>query len=172
MESYQSYETERLILRPTTVQDAAFIYELLNTPKWMRYVGDRHIHNEEDAREYIKVKMYPQLERLGHSNFTVIRKEDRVKIGSTGLYDREGMEGLDMGFAYLPDYEKKGYAFEAANKLKQVAFEELKITELSAITLEENTSSRALLGKLGFKLVGPIRIPNDDADLLLYKLYK
>ena len=168
--NYKSYETERLLLRPTTEVDAAFVYELLNTPKWLKYIGDRNIRSIADAEEYIKVKMLPQLKRLGHSNFTVIRKSDMVKIGSSGLYDREGLEGLDIGFAYLPAYEKQGYAFEVAEKLKQLALEEFGANQLSAITLEKNTASRRLLEKLGFKLKGPIRIPNDDEELLLYKL--
>lgn len=46
---------------------------------------------------------------------TVIRKLDNVKIGTCGLYDREGIDGVDIGFAFLPEYEKKGFAFENAN---------------------------------------------------------
>ncbi|HAH25695.1 MAG TPA: GNAT family N-acetyltransferase, partial [Prolixibacteraceae bacterium] len=62
--------------------------------------------------------------RLGYGNFTVTRKSDRVKIGICGLFDREGLEGIDIGFAFLPEYERKGYAFESADKLKDKAFDE------------------------------------------------
>ena len=42
-------ETERLILKPTSSDDAEFIYELLNSPKWLKFIGDRNIKTIEDA---------------------------------------------------------------------------------------------------------------------------
>ena len=167
---YKSFETERLVLRPTTVNDSAFFLELLNMPKWLKYIGDRNVKTLNEAKSYIEGKILPQFEKLEFGNYTVIRKDDNVTIGSCGLYDREGLEGVDIGFAFLPKYEKLGYAFEAVFKLMQVAFDEFGIDKISAITLEENTSSRRLLEKLNFKLKGPIRIPNDEAELLLYVL--
>ena len=114
--------------------------------------------------------MIPQLERLGYSNYTLISKQDNKKIGACGLYDREGLEGIDIGFAFLPEYENKGFAYESSNRLKEAAFNEFGIKAISAITIEENTSSRKLLEKLGFKLTGTTRLPNDDEELLLYKI--
>lgn len=167
---YKSYETERLILRPTTEVDAPFILELFNSPKWLQYIGDRKVITLEDAKAYIQNKIMPQYDKLGYGNYTVIRKEDNVTLGSCGLYDREGLEGVDIGFAFLPEYEGFGYAYEAAVKVKQLALGDFGLKNLSAITMEINTSSRKLLEKLGFKLAGLIRIPNDEEELLLYKL--
>ena len=123
MTQYKIFETERLILKPASEEDASFIFELFNTPKWLQYIGDRNVKTVEDARDYIKTRMVPQLERLGYSNYVVIRKTDNCKVGTCGLYDREGLEGIDIGFAFLPEYEKKGYAFEGAIELQHVAFE-------------------------------------------------
>ena len=61
---YKTYDTERLHLRPTSLEDAPFIYELLNSPKWIQNIGDRIVKSIEMAREYIEVKMMPQLKRL------------------------------------------------------------------------------------------------------------
>ena len=96
------FETERLFIRPTSLEDAPFIFELLNPPKWKKFIGDRNIHSIKDAEAYIENKMLPQLEKLGYTNNTVIRKFDRQKIGSCGLYNREGIEGVDIGFSLLP----------------------------------------------------------------------
>jgi len=82
-----TYETERLIIRPTTTADAAFIYEVMNTEGWLKHIGDRGIKTEEDAKNYILEKMRPQQERLGYSNHTVIRKSDGVKIGRLDFRD-------------------------------------------------------------------------------------
>lgn len=170
MSNYKTFETERLILRPTLEEDAEFILELLNTPKWIKYIGDRNVRTVEDAREYIRIKMLPQLKRLGYSNYTLIRKTDNAKIGTCGLYDREGLDGIDIGFAFLPDYERKGYAFEAANKLKEAAFNVFGIKAISAITENENISSQKLIEKLGLKLTGTTKLPEEDVELLLYKI--
>lgn len=172
MSQNKTFETERLILKPTSEEDAEFIFELLNTPKWIKNIGDRNIKSVETAKDYILNKMQPQLERLGYSNYTLIRKIDLVKIGSCGLYDREGLEGIDIGFAFLPKYEGKGFAYEAANNVKNVAFNELGIKVISAITTKTNISSQKLLEKLGLELTGTTKLPNDTKELLLYKIEK
>lgn len=77
---YKSFQTVRLILEPTSEKDAPFIFELMNTPKWIKYIGDRNVNSIEEAKEYIINKMQPQLEKLGYSNYTVIRKVDNVKL--------------------------------------------------------------------------------------------
>jgi len=104
MNESEVFETDRLLLRPTSTADAEFIMELMNTPKWIEFIGDRNVKTLEGAKAYIANKMMPQLQRLGYSNFTIIRKSDDVKIGTCGLFDREGLEGIDIGFAFLPHY--------------------------------------------------------------------
>ena len=167
---YKSFETERLILRPTAEVDSSFIFELLNTPKWIKNIGNRNVNSIEDAEIYIKNKMLPQLEKLGYSNYTVIRKSDGTKIGTCGLYNREGIDGIDIGYAFLPQYERKGYAFESVSKLKEVAISDFKISHISAITDRENKASQNLLERLGFKFEKIVQLPNDNEELLLFKL--
>lgn len=167
-----SIETPRLILKPTDEEDAAFILQLFNTPKWKEHIGDRKVHTVEEAKQYIAQKMTPQLERLGYSNNTVILKETGEKIGVCGLYDREGLEGVDIGFAFLPYFEKKGFAFEAAQKLIEVGFNSFGIVKILAITTHQNTASQKLIERLGFTFVEVVRIPNDPEELRLYELLK
>ena len=172
MSSLLSFETERLILRPTTSEDADFILELVNSPKWLQNIGDRKVRTMEDATNYIAERITPQFERLGYANYTVVRKEDGARMGSCGIYDREGLEGVDIGFAFLPEYERKGYGYESAAKIRDVAFSVFDIKRLNAITIKTNIASQKLLEKLGLKFVEFISLPNDDAELMLYRLDK
>lgn len=165
-------ETERLILKPTTLDDAAFMLELLNTPKWLQYIGDRQVYTLEDAKAYILKRIVPQFERLGYANYTVVRKSDQAKLGSCGLYDREGLEGIDIGFAFLPQFEGKGYAFEGAQKLKEVAFSAFNIPEINAITTQQNMASQKLLEKLGLRFKELIEVPGDPEKLMFYSIQK
>lgn len=168
--NYKSFKTERLIIRPTSESDAPFIFELLNTPKWIQYIGDRNISSVESARNYIKEKMTPQLKRLGYGNYTIIRKTDQQKLGVCGLYDREGLDGIDVGFAFLPEYEKNGFAFEATDCIIKAAFNEFNIATISAITSKDNFSSQKLLEKVGLNLMGTTILPNETEELLVYKI--
>ncbi len=169
---FTNFETERLIIQPTSIDDAVFIFQLMNSPKWIQYIGDRNINTIEDAMFYIKNKMIPQLKKLGFSNYTVIRKEDYQKIGTCGLFDREGLKGIDIGFAFLPDFEGKGYAFEASNRIKVAAFNDFKLDSLLAITAQDNKNSQKLLRKLEFQLIDTLTLPNDEEELFLFQLEK
>lgn len=172
MAIYKTFETERLILRPTNIEDASFILELLNMPKWIKYIGDRKVHSEEEAIAYIQTRMLPQLERLGFGNYTVIRKEDNVKMGCCGLYDREGLDGVDIGFSFLPAYEKQGYAYESASKIKEIGLSIFEFETINAITLPINIDSQNLLSKLGFVFIKHLYLPNDPEELMLFSYTK
>ena len=167
---FREFKTERLRIRPTLEQDAELIFQLMNTPKFLKYVGDRGINSIEDAEKYIQEKMHPQLNTHGYSNYSLIRKSDGIKVGTCGLYDRDGLDGIDIGFGLLPQYEGQGYAYEAASRVMRLAIEEFKIEEIKGITLKENIASQRLLEKLGLELIGTTTLPNDNREILLYKV--
>lgn len=158
---YKAFQTERLLIKPTSLEDAEFLLTLLNTPSWLQFIGDRYVKTLEDAKGYIRNRILPQFQELGYSNYTIMRKEDGTKVGTVGLYDREGVEGIDIGFALLPEYEGKGYAQEAA-------FTTFELLRLSAITTKNNEKSKKLLERLGFQSIGLIDLKNDGEALLLY----
>lgn len=128
------------------------------------------MHSVEEAATYIRNKVTTQLERLGYANYTVIRKTDKEKLGVCGLYDREGLEGIDIGFAFLPQHEKQGYAFEAALEVKRAGIEEFGISQMKAITSKDNVSSQRLLEKLGLKFSKTVQLSNEAEELLLFEL--
>lgn len=134
----KTYETERLIIKLVDIDDAEFLLKLLNTEKWLKNIGDRNVDSLEDAQKYVREKNLPQIERLGFGNAIVILKSNNEKIGTTGLYDREGIDGVDIGFAFLEEYEGKGYAYEAAKKIMDIGINKFGIKKISAITLPEN----------------------------------
>lgn len=165
----KTYETGRLIIKLVDIDDAEFLLKLLNTEKWLKNIGDRNVRNLEDAQKYVREKNLPQIERLGFGNAVLILKSNDEKIGTVGLYDREGIDGVDIGFAFLEEYEGKGYAYESAKKIMDIGISEFGIKKVSAITLPENFSSIKLIEKLGLKFKEVVRIPNDTEDLNLYE---
>lgn len=172
MNQFKSFISKRLIIRPTFEQDAKLIFQLMNTPKFIKYIGDRKISSINDAKNYIKVKMLAQLYLMGYSSYTLINKSNGDKIGICGLYNRAGVDGIDIGFGILPHFERLGYAFESSSRLIKGAFEELEIEEIKAITNQDNISSKNLLKKLGFKLIGKTILPDEKDELLLFEIKK
>jgi ribosomal-protein-alanine N-acetyltransferase len=168
----KTFETDRLILKPTTLADAEFIRSLYNSPKWIEFIGDRQLNTVKDAENYIQTKLMPQMERLGYGTYTIIRKSDGEKVGSCGLYDREGVKGIDIGFALLPDFERKGYAYESVNSLKEIGFNDFKLNQISGITSKKNKASQDLLIKIGLNFEKNITLPNQTQKILLYTLLK
>jgi RimJ/RimL family protein N-acetyltransferase len=170
MSNYLTFETERLLLRPTTEADADLLVELFNSPKWLQFIGDRKVHTIKDAQAYISQRITPVLERLGFGCYTVVRKTDGVRLGTCSLNDRQGLEEIDLGFAFLPQHEKQGYAFESARKILEAGRQVFGLDRILAITTIDNLASQRLLRKLTFRKVGHTRIPDDEELLLLFEL--
>ena len=166
---YQSFETDRLLLKSFAITDAAFLLTLLNSPAWLQYIGDRNVHTEEETADYINVRMIPQLERLGYGNNLVIRKKDNTPMGACGLYERPGLPMVDIGFAFLQEFEGKGYGYEAASRLLQAGKEDFGLQKVCAITTKENIASQKLLSKLGLQFVKNIFMEGDKEELMYYE---
>lgn len=162
-------ETDRLLLNPVSVLDADFVRELYNSENFIEFIGDKNIRSVDDARDYIEKRFLPQIEKLGFGNYIIIRKDSNEKIGSVGVFERDGLEVHDIGFSFLPEFEGKGYGFEAASALLHVAFNEFGLQKISAITSDANISSQRLIEKLGLKYLKNIQLPNDDEELRYYE---
>ena len=162
----QIFETERRILREFTIADTSFIIELLNTEDWIRFIGDRNVKNEEQAKLYLENGSFKSYKENGFILSLVLRKEDQLCIGMCGLLKRKELEIPDLGFAFLPDYQNQGYGYEIANSLLIFAKEKLNISQVCAIIDPENNISILLIEKLG--LVFKNKILLNQEELLYY----
>ncbi len=141
--------TSRLTLRWLTADDAAFVLALVNDPDWLRYIGDRGIHNLEDALAYIDNGPRAMYQRLGFGLFAVTLNRGGQPIGMCGLIQRDTLPGVDIGYALLPQYRGQGHALEAAQACVTLAREQFGLRRLLAIASPDNAPSARLLGKLG-----------------------
>ena len=160
-------ETPRLVLRPFSLDDAAFIFELVNDPDWLRHIGDRNVRNLDDARGYI-AKGMDAFERQGYGMCVVDLKSTGEAVGIAGLIKRDGLTDVDLGFAYLPQHRGKGYASESAAAVLEHGTRVLGMKRIVAIVSEANEPSIRLLEKLGMRFEGMIRLPGDDEEIRLY----
>jgi RimJ/RimL family protein N-acetyltransferase len=161
-------ETDRLIVRWMSADDAPFILELVNEPSWLRFIGDRGVRTLDDAREYIRKGPVDMYARLGFGLYVTERKADGVPIGICGLLKRESLEDVDLGFANLPRFWGKGYAYEAALAVMAYGRSVFGLKRIVAVTSPGNDPSVKLLEKLGFRFERLVRLSEDSADVQLF----
>lgn len=161
-------ETERLILREIVEADGEFVFELLNQPSFIKYIGNRNVHSVKDARVFIENRYRQSYREHGFGLYAVELKENSVPIGICGFVKRETLPEADIGFAFLPQFERKGYAFESAAAVMKYGRDVLKIGRVLAITTINNESSIRLLEKLDFRFERLIKQPPSDEELKLF----
>jgi RimJ/RimL family protein N-acetyltransferase len=154
-------ETERLLLREFTLLDGDFIVELLNSPGWIEFIGDRNVKTIDQAERYLENGPLKSYQENGFGLSLVVKKEDQTPIGMCGLLKRESLEHPDIGFALLPQFTGQGFAFEIATATLQYAKIQLKQLKIEAITDLHNQKSIRLLQKIGFTFVQNIKMENE-----------
>jgi [ribosomal protein S5]-alanine N-acetyltransferase len=157
----KNYKTDRLLIRTLTFADAAFIFELVNTTGWIKFIGDRNVHTNEDAERYIQ----KILSKADVSYRVVTLQDVHTAVGIVTLIKRNYLEHHDIGFAFLPAYARQGYAFEASAAVLADLFKSNQHQTILATTLKENISSIQLLHKLGFSFSKEITNENDTLQL-------
>jgi len=161
-------QTQRLVLRHLTFEDAGFLCRMLNEPSWLRFIGDRGVRTPQDAQRYIQEKFVALYESDGFGMYLLELKDGGSPIGLCGLVKRDSLPGPDIGFALLTQFEGHGYAFEASKAVMNHAREEIHLTKLLAIVNPDNVGSIRLLERLGFSHEGAYRTPKENNDLMLY----
>ena len=160
--------TKRLLLREAELSDSPFFFELLNTAKWLKYIGDRGIKTLNDAEKYINDKLIKSYKTNGFGLYVYELKDSHIPIGICGFIKRDYLDSVDIGFAILPEYERKGYTYEISDAVMKYGKETLGINKVVAITTKDNIASQELLKKIGFNFKSYITEPDTDEELLLF----
>ncbi len=161
-------ETNRLVIRQFTFDDTAFVIELLNSAGWLKFIGDRHVKTEEDAKNYLLNGPMKSYQEYGFGLSLVELKSDKTPIGMCGLLKRDFLENPDIGYAFLPEFNGQGYAFEAANATIIYAKETLNLPNIMAIVNADNQLSIRVLEKIGMTFKEFFIYPGEEDKKLLF----
>ena len=161
-------QTPRLDIRRVTQADAPFIFRLLNDPAWLRFIGDKGVRTIDDARRYIVNGPIAMYQRTGFGLYLVALRESGVPIGLCGLIRREGLDDVDIGFAFLPEFHRHGYGHESAAAVMELGKTVFKLGRIVAITSPENLASIRLIERLGLRLERSVVLPGDGGQVSLY----
>jgi ribosomal-protein-alanine N-acetyltransferase len=155
-------------MRRITSHDAELMLAVWNDPAFVRFVGDRGVRTPEQAATAIEEGAMRLFAKYGFGPFRVALKTDDTAVGVCGIFAREGMDEPDIGFSVLPEFCKRGFAYESAVAVIRHARVDLKLSRLTAIVSPENAASVGLIEKLGLQYEKMIRLPGEDSDISLY----
>lgn len=163
-------ETPRIIIEPITLNDAAFFVYLVNSPGWLQFIGDRNIKDEAAARRFLENGFLRSYTENQFGYYIVRIKENQDPIGICGFLKKPSLENPDFGFAFLPNFGGRGYAYEACQAVLEYGFQTFGFDVLDAVTMPDNVRSIRLLHKLNFHMVRQVKADPAEDALVLFRL--
>lgn len=151
-------ETPRLVLTELAEDDAGFIVELLNSPGFLANIGDRGVRDAGDARRYIAQGPAASYAAHGFGLWKVSLRSDGTPVGMSGLIQREELPFPDLGYAFLPEHQGRGYASEAGRAAVDFGFGTKQLARILAIVRPGNEASMGVLAKLGMGERGVVQL--------------
>jgi [ribosomal protein S5]-alanine N-acetyltransferase len=146
-------ETERLVLRPATADDAEHLLKLFSIPEVWRYLPPGPPYTPERAQAGIERRMKLEAER-GFSPMLVFRKDTGEFIGNAGLQPIPDTPEVELAYHYLPSAWGQGYGTEAAVAILAHGLGPVGLSQIIAICIPENVGSWRIMEKAGMRFVG------------------
>jgi RimJ/RimL family protein N-acetyltransferase len=160
---FDEFLTDNLSIRPINLGDSEFVLELVNSPGWLEFIGDRNVKSKEEAYRYIENLLSRKV-----AYFVVYWEIKKVSIGIITYLKKPYLDYSDIGFAFLPQYSGLGFAYESCLAFLEKIIKTQSPRKILATTLPSNLRSKALIQKLGFQFEKMILL--DGKSLELYGL--
>src|SRR5437660_12491747 len=94
-------ETDRLALRWLAIEDAEFIFDLLNQPSFLQFIGDKGVRTIDAARNYTLTGPIASYDRFGFRLYLTELQPTQAPIGICGLLQRDAFDDVDVGFPFV-----------------------------------------------------------------------
>jgi len=141
-------ETNRLLLRTFTIDDAPLIFALNSDTEVTRYTYDT-IKDIRQAKEILEKIILPQYALYNHGRWAVHLRSDLEFIGWCGLKYRPERNEVDLGYRFAKAAWGHGYATEAAHACLVYGFQSLNMSRITGRAVPENKGSLRVLEKIG-----------------------
>ena len=159
-------ESDRLVLRQFTSQDADLLIELDSDPAVMRYLtGGEPSLPDDVVRDEVIPSLLAAYERWNgrFGLFAAYEKEAGAFIGWFCLRpQRTGpLDEVELGYRLRQDAWGKGYATEGSRALVDKGFSELDVNTVWGETMASNVSSQSVMEKVGMSVFQSLPTPDD-----------
>jgi len=145
--------TERLVLRPPTLEDADAWDAIYRDAEEVWYGAPRSSLDENRA------KLERQIAHFEEHGFGMCTVELAGEtIGAAGLQHLEGGPEVEVGYRFLKQQWGHGYATESARASLAYGFDEVGLARIVAVALETNVASRRVLEKCGLREIGVVHV--------------
>jgi [ribosomal protein S5]-alanine N-acetyltransferase len=156
-------ETQRLLLRQFTADDAELIWQLNLDPEVTRFTHDP-VRNLDHAKEILEKTILPQYALYNHGRWAVHKKNDLQFIGWCGLKFRPERNEIDLGYRFMKAFWGQGYATEAAFACIKYGFEKLNLQRIVGRAEPGNIGSLKVLEKCGMIYIGQDIVDDHPAN--------
>jgi len=143
-------ETDRLLFRRFTEDDAPLLYDLNLDPDVIRYTHDP-LTDVEHARKVLKEVILPQYILYDHGRWAVLLRSGSEFIGWCGLKNLTETNEIDLGYRFKKNFWGNGYATEAAQACIKYGFATLNVGRIVGRALPANLASIRVLEKCGME---------------------
>ena len=154
----KTIETERLILRAWTMEDAPEMFEYAKSPLVGPSAGWEPHQTIDDTKQYLAVAIKE------NETWAITRKLEGCVIGSIGLHLTRVDTVRELGYVLHPDFWEQGIMTEAAKAVIDFGFSELHLDAVRVFHKVNNARSRRVIQKCGFRYDGTIRCSSKSAD--------
>ncbi|MFJ7737422.1 GNAT family N-acetyltransferase [Lysinibacillus sp. NPDC097287] len=154
---FPTLNTDRLMLRELTEDDALDILICFSNPDVLRFYGQSPLSNQNQVKQVIRNFSMNYEDKRGIKWGIAVKGEAGI-IGTIGFQEwSQEHKRVDISYALIPEKWGKGYAIEAVKKVISYGFQELNLTRIGAMVFTENESSIKLLTKLDFEKEGVLK---------------
>ena len=161
-------QTERLEIRPFTLQDAEAYWPLVSDPAVLRYTGEAPVDSIDAVRELLASRPLRDYEVHGYGRMACTEKSTGRLVGFCGLKYLEDLQETDIGYRFLPTCWGKGYATESAQIIMQDGARTLGLSRIIGLVEPENIGSVRVLEKLGLAFESQVMLADHPDELWLY----
>lgn len=165
----KTLQTDRLILRPFTEDDAPAYHALVSDLDVLRFTGETPVASIADTLAILRTRPLRDYAVHGFGRMACVHQQSGELIGFCGLKRLEmfGNE-VDIGYRFVRRYWGLGLASESAEALYAQGKNELKLARIIGLVMPENSASVRVLEKLGMTREKAIRFPGADRDFDQY----
>ena len=161
-------ETDRLILRPFTLDDVNAAYDMDRDPEVSRYTHEQGVQSKEEMRQRLRQNVISDYQKHGFGRFAVEEKSSGDFIGFAGLKYLPRMDEVDIGYRFVRRCWGRGIATEAGEAVLDFGWGNLGLKRIIGLVVTENPASIRVLEKLGLRFEKMIQ--EDDVQAMCFAI--